>query len=81
MSAKLLQSCPTLAALWAVARQAPLSRQEYWSGLPCLSRTVGRTILGLGLGSALREALVTQCSHFHPSQSQTEWKKRNFLFS
>ena len=33
--AKLLQSCPTLAALWAVARQAPLSRQEYWSGLPC----------------------------------------------
>ena len=23
--------------LWTVARQAPLSRQEYWSGLPCLS--------------------------------------------
>ena len=22
--------------LWTVARQAPLSRQEYWSGLPCL---------------------------------------------
>ena len=30
------QSCPTLATLWTVARQAPLSmgfsRQEYWSG-------------------------------------------------
>ena len=22
---------------WTVARQAPLSRQEYWNGLPCLS--------------------------------------------
>ena len=33
------KSCPTLAALWTVARQAPLSmgfsRREYWSGLPC----------------------------------------------
>ena len=32
------QSCLTLAALWIVAHQAPLSmrfsRQEYWSGLP-----------------------------------------------
>ena len=32
------KSCPTLATLWTVARQAPLSvgfsRQEYWSGLP-----------------------------------------------
>ena len=32
------QSCLTLATLWTVARQAPLSmgfsRQEYWSGLP-----------------------------------------------
>ena len=32
------QSCPTLAASWTVAHQAPLSmgfsRQEYWSGLP-----------------------------------------------
>ena len=32
------RSCPTLATLWAVAPQAPLStgfsRQEYWSGLP-----------------------------------------------
>ena len=32
------QSCPTLATLWTVARQAPLSmgffRQEYWSALP-----------------------------------------------
>ena len=32
--------CPTLCDLWAVARQAPLSRgfsrQEYWSGLPSL---------------------------------------------
>ena len=30
--------CPTLATLWAVAHQAPLSmgfpRQEYWRGLP-----------------------------------------------
>ena len=37
-AAKLLQSCPTLATPWIVARQAPLcmefSRQEYWSGLP-----------------------------------------------
>ena len=35
----LTRLCPTLlAALWSVARQAPLSmgfpRQEYWSGLP-----------------------------------------------
>ena len=33
------QSCPTLATLWTVARQASLSmgfsRQEYWSGLSC----------------------------------------------
>ena len=39
MCAKWLQSCPTLATLWTVAHQAPLSmgfsRQEYWSGLPC----------------------------------------------
>ena len=32
------QSCPTLATLWTVARQAPpsteFSRQEYWSRLP-----------------------------------------------
>ena len=32
------KSCPTLATLWTVAFQAPLSmgfsRQEYWSGLP-----------------------------------------------
>ena len=30
--------CPTLATLWTVAHQAPLSigfsRQKYWSGLP-----------------------------------------------
>ena len=35
------KSCPTLAAPWTVAHQAPLSmgfsRQEYWSGLPCPS--------------------------------------------
>ena len=34
------QSCLT-ATLWTIAHQAPLSmgfsRQEYWSGLPCLS--------------------------------------------
>ena len=32
------KSCPTLAAPWTVARQAPLSmgfsRKEYWTGLP-----------------------------------------------
>ena len=32
------KSCPTLATLWTVACQPPLSmgfsRQEYWSGLP-----------------------------------------------
>ena len=32
------KSCPTLATLWTVACQAPLSlgfsRREYWSGLP-----------------------------------------------
>ena len=40
MSAKSLQSCPTLCKPMDVAHQAPLSmgfsRQEYWSGLPCL---------------------------------------------
>ena len=39
MPAKSLQSCPTLCTLWTATRQAPLfmglSRQEYWSGLPC----------------------------------------------
>ena len=34
------QSCPTLYDLWTVAHQASLSmgssRQEHWSGLPCL---------------------------------------------
>ena len=39
MYVKSLQSCLTLATLWIVACQAPLSmgffRQEYWSGLPC----------------------------------------------
>ena len=38
MHAELPQSCLTLATLWTVAHQAPLSwgfsRQEYWSGLP-----------------------------------------------
>ena len=33
-----IKSCPTLATLWTVAHQTPLSmgfpRQEYWSGLP-----------------------------------------------
>ena len=37
---EVVQSCPTLCDLMDVARQAPLSmgfsRQEYWSGLPCL---------------------------------------------
>ena len=36
-----VQSCPTLCDQWTAARQAPLStelsRQEYWSGLPCPS--------------------------------------------
>ena len=36
------QSSPTLSTPWTVATQAPLSmefsRQEYWSGLPFLSR-------------------------------------------
>ena len=40
MHAKSLQSCPTLCETMDVAHQAPLSmgfsRQEYWSGLPCL---------------------------------------------
>ena len=34
-----LQSCPTLCSLWTTAPLGPLSmglsRQEYWSGLPC----------------------------------------------
>ena len=38
--AKLLQSCLTLCTTGTVSHQAPLSmgfsRQEYWSGLPCL---------------------------------------------
>ena len=38
------QSCPTLATLWTVACQAPLSmgfsKQEYWSGLPFPSSVV-----------------------------------------
>ena len=33
------QSCPTFATPWTVAHQAPrsmgVSRQEYWSGVPC----------------------------------------------
>ena len=40
MCAMLLQLCLTLCILWIVALQAPLSmgfsRQQYWSGLPCL---------------------------------------------
>ena len=39
LHAKFLQSCLTLATLWTVTCQAPLSkgfsRQEYWSGFPC----------------------------------------------
>ena len=39
MHAKSLLSCLILCTPWTVARQAPLSmglsRQEYWSGLPC----------------------------------------------
>ena len=39
MHGQSLQSCLTLMTTWPVARQAPLSmglsRQEYWSGLPC----------------------------------------------
>ena len=40
MYAKSLQSCLTFCDPWTVAHQTPLSvgfsRQEYWSGLPCL---------------------------------------------
>ena len=40
MCAKTLQSCPTLCNPTDCSRQVPLSmmfsRQEYWSGLPCL---------------------------------------------
>ena len=47
--AQLLQSCPTLATLWTVAHQAPLSmrfsRQEYWSGLPFSSPLQNISIL------------------------------------
>ena len=39
MCAKSLQSCPTLATPWTLARQAArsmgFSKQEDWSGLPC----------------------------------------------
>ena len=39
--ARLLQLCSPLVSPWTVAHQAPLSmelsRQEYWSGLPCPS--------------------------------------------
>ena len=41
VSAKSLQSCPTLCDPMDWSSQAPLSvgfsRQEYWSGFPCLS--------------------------------------------
>ena len=40
MRVQLLSRVQLFATLWTVARQAPLSmgfsRQEYWSGLPCL---------------------------------------------
>ena len=40
MHAKSLQLYLTLVTLWTVVLQAPLSmgfsRQEYWSGLPCI---------------------------------------------
>ena len=40
MHAKLLQLYRLFETLWTVVHQAPLSiglsRQEYWSGLPCL---------------------------------------------
>ena len=40
LHAKSLRLCPTVCDPWTVACQAPLSmgfsRQEYWSGLPCL---------------------------------------------
>ena len=39
MRAQLLSSVPLFETQWTIARQAPLSmgvsRQEYWSGLPC----------------------------------------------
>ena len=38
--AQSLQPCPTLCSLWTVDHQVPMSmgfsRQNYWSGLPCL---------------------------------------------
>ena len=41
MYAQLFQAYLTLCALWTISHHAPLSmgfsRQEYWSGLPCLS--------------------------------------------
>ena len=41
MYAQPFQACLTLCTLWTISHQAPLSmgfsRQEYWSGLPCLS--------------------------------------------
>ena len=35
--AEFLSCIPQFLTLWTVAHQAPLSTQEYWSGLPFLS--------------------------------------------
>ena len=60
MYAKSLQSCPTLAILWTIACQAPLSmgysRQEYWSGLPLPSPDLSHP--GVEPGSLTSPALA-----------------------
>ena len=60
MYAQSLQSCPTLAILWTVACQAPLSmgyfRQEYWSGLPLPSPDLSHP--GVEPGSLTSPALA-----------------------
>ena len=68
-----IQSCPTLATPWTVARQVPLSmgfsRQEYWSGLPFTSPAA--VVEGLKQAVAVAQNRGT-CSMYLQAEEEAE---------
>ena len=74
------KSCPTLATPWTVAHQTPLSmgfsRQECWSGLPCLSPE-DLPQPGIKPGSLLKSALAAGFFTATTWEARKTWRQVN----
>ena len=71
------KSCPTLAAPWTAACQAPLcmgfSRQEYWSGLPFPSPgDIPEPCIKPGSAALQADSLLTELGGKPPLCSEVE---------